>query len=144
MPVPIQFKGTSKDTTIVFNHTFSGQTFTTTVNFPINSIVFDPEYWLISGNNTIVNVAEYSKENIHLNIFPNPVHNNLVIGNFKNEMEVLKIQILDVFGRVIFKEINPSQNNHSININTENIPNGIYIIEITSNVGKNSLKFLKQ
>ncbi len=65
MPVPIRFTASGFDTTVVFNHTFSGQVFTATVNFPATTATFDPELWLLSGNNTVT----YDAVNLNLKVF---------------------------------------------------------------------------
>ncbi len=53
MPVPVRFQGSGHDTTIVFNHTFSGQAFNAELNFTATTVTFDPNLWLISKNNTV-------------------------------------------------------------------------------------------
>ncbi|MFH1320399.1 MAG: M1 family aminopeptidase [Bacteroidota bacterium] len=59
MPVPIQFKGQSQETILVFDHTYSGQSFLSLVDFTVDSVFFDPYLWIISANNsvTLVNPA---------------------------------------------------------------------------------------
>jgi len=66
MPVPIKFSGSGFDTTLVFNHTFSGQTFTVPINFLPTTATFDPEIWLISGNS---NTMTYDAVNLNLKVF---------------------------------------------------------------------------
>lgn len=57
MPVPIRFQAAGRDTTLIFNHTFSGQVFTVPLNFTASTVTFDPDLWLISKSNTVVNDA---------------------------------------------------------------------------------------
>ena len=57
MPVPVHFKATGHDTTIVFNHTFSGQVFNCTLDFAVSTVAFDPDLWILSKNNTVINDA---------------------------------------------------------------------------------------
>ena len=42
MPIPVYVKGQGMDTTYVFDHQFSGETFNVTVPFTIDSVFFDP------------------------------------------------------------------------------------------------------
>ena len=53
MPVPIRFSAAGHDTTVVFNHTYSGQIFNCSLNFTATAVTFDPDLWLISKNNTV-------------------------------------------------------------------------------------------
>ncbi len=50
MPVPIQFKNSTRDTIIVFNHTQSVQTFVANPGFKADTVIFDPKYWILARN----------------------------------------------------------------------------------------------
>jgi hypothetical protein len=64
MPVPVKFTAAGFDTTLVFNHTFSGQIFNATINFPATAAAFDPDLWILSGNNTVT----YDAVNLNLKL----------------------------------------------------------------------------
>ncbi len=51
MPLPLQFKNSRRDTTIVFNHTQNGQTFIANPGFTPDTVIFDPNYWLLARSN---------------------------------------------------------------------------------------------
>lgn len=55
LPVPILFrnKTTGQEKRVVANHTASGQMFSESLGFTPDSVSIDPDYWLISRNNTI-------------------------------------------------------------------------------------------
>ena len=53
MPVAIEFQNGSSDTTIVFENTFGGQIYQTTIGFKPTIVTFDPEIWLLSSNNVV-------------------------------------------------------------------------------------------
>lgn len=145
MPVPIKFIGTTKDTTLVFNHAFSGQTFTSTINFPITSVQFDPELWLISANNSItVGISEISFNDIKLKIYPNPVTNYLKIDGFPLNCELEKIQIIDILGKIVYTDVNHYKTSEPTIINTDNFKTGIYHIILSTNLGKKALRFIKE
>jgi aminopeptidase N len=73
MPVPVKFWGGGTDTTIIFNHTFSGQNFNTTIPFIIDSIQFDPELHILSNFNTVTSIRDLNSLTNEVIIFPNPV-----------------------------------------------------------------------
>ena len=62
MPLPIRFTAAGFDTTVVFNHTSSGQIFTRTLNFQATTASFDPNLWILSANN----VVTYDAVNLNL------------------------------------------------------------------------------
>ncbi len=71
LPVPLKFKNQSQDTTIRFYHTFSGQVFTAAIPFTVDTIMIDPDLWLISGNNITSAVPEIDVPK-KIEIYPNP------------------------------------------------------------------------
>ncbi|HKK09745.1 MAG TPA: M1 family aminopeptidase, partial [Bacteroidales bacterium] len=73
MPVPVRFKNENEDTTIVFRHHSNGQQFYTEIGFTPDSVFVDPEYWLISAENTFTVRENPVKKNVII-FAPNPVH----------------------------------------------------------------------
>lgn len=73
MPVPVQLTDGIFDTTVVLQHTFSGQVFHVNLPFtPVTAFV-DPELWILSANNQVtvgMDVLEASAT--RLLVFPNP------------------------------------------------------------------------
>jgi aminopeptidase N len=71
LPLEIMLKNSTRDTLIHVTNTFSGQSFNVTIPFKVDSLIFDPDLQLISGNNTISAIAEYPKP-ARFYIYPNP------------------------------------------------------------------------
>jgi aminopeptidase N len=70
MPVPVRFQAVGHDTTLVFNHTFSGQVFTATLNFTATTITFNPDLWILSKNNTVTaDPLLAGKDTLNLKVF---------------------------------------------------------------------------
>ncbi|MGZ4118492.1 MAG: T9SS type A sorting domain-containing protein, partial [Bacteroidia bacterium] len=132
MPIPIRFTGIlGQDTTIVFNHTFSGQTFSATVNFPILSAEFDPDLWILSANNTITGITDYQFNN-QINVFPNPTNENISLYFLLKNQEDLLIELTDIRGRKIIDKIETVVSGTSTKlVNTEQFAKGVYILKIT-------------
>lgn len=65
-------------------------------------------------------------------IYPNPADKEIVIKN--DELSVYKIRIIDMNGKVI----NNQFQYHKSKFNVSNIANGIYVIEITDDIGRKS------
>ncbi|MBI2279939.1 MAG: T9SS type A sorting domain-containing protein [Bacteroidetes bacterium] len=128
MPIPIYVKGQGFDTTFVFDHTFSGENFSATVPFIIDSVFFDPELWILSKNNTVDFTVGIDKT-IRLNdvkVFPNPAEH---LVNISANQPIKGIKIYDVLGKQI-QTINYTLNTYKGVIDISNLKNGIYTIEI--------------
>ncbi|WP_025762532.1 M1 family metallopeptidase [Dyadobacter tibetensis] len=60
LPVPIMFRNntTNQQKLVIADHTFSGQNFTELLGFVPETAQIDPEYWLISKNNTVTELTD--------------------------------------------------------------------------------------
>lgn len=70
-------------------------------------------------------------------VYPNPFVNTISFNN-KENVDVLQVKITDYFGNIIYLQDAPTQNYITLN----DIPNGVYIIEIYTNKGKIVKKIL--
>ncbi len=76
-------------------------------------------------------------------IYPNPTSRN-VFMNGTIEGSYLKIRILDITGRVVYSEDSEKNTTIKKSINIENWNNGMYIVQIITDKGSMSRKFIKQ
>ncbi|MCT4580184.1 MAG: T9SS type A sorting domain-containing protein [Flavobacteriales bacterium] len=68
---------------------------------------------------------------------PNPAKGQTVIGYVLNEKSDVTLKITDINGKVIFTntEINQAKGKHAINVNTNEMSQGVYQYTITTNQG---------
>ena len=72
-----------------------------------------------------------------INIYPNPVQNELFI-DFENE-QITEINILDVSGKIV-KSLNDNTNS----IDVSNLTEGIYLLKVRTENGSSTAKFIKK
>lgn len=131
MPVPIYVKGQNQDTTLIFNHTFSGEAFNATLPFTIDSVFFDPELWILSANPTVLSVDDLDNSENQFIIYPNPSAANVNVWVTKTK-KISSIKMYDALGR----DVTPSIIKKSTNfyeLQTQSFSQGNYIIEIEIN-----------
>jgi len=125
MSMPVQFKNSSRDTIIRFSNTFSGQSFTVTIPFTVDSVLFDPDYQLISGNNIVSTVTEHVRQR-SLRIYPNPASDQITFGFGRSQVkDPGKICVYDHSGRKKADLLLP-QGENEITLNTRNYSPGLY------------------
>ena len=129
MPVPLRLKGQGKDTTIVFNHTSSGQAFYTNLNFKVDSILFDPDLHILSLHNKVMNEYAYLRSLQSLVIYPNPATDmvNVEVNDFSNFPR--SVELYNVLGEKILNFI-PDGNKFSVSLT--NLASGNYYLKIIS------------
>jgi hypothetical protein len=138
LPIPLKFKNSTQDTILRFNQSFSA-----TIPFAVDSIIFDPDYWIINANNTISNVHELNFTKNELIIFPNPASDNLQVSltNLKGEAAV---EVCDQLGKkVLSQKMNFSAGMNNFSIDIKNLSKGIYYLRILSSDKKIVRKFVK-
>lgn len=76
MPVPLRLWSQGLDTTVVVDHSFSGQSFEVAWDLPVDSIQVDPDIWIVSGPSIVTSVdALAGPGQARLTIYPNPASN---------------------------------------------------------------------
>jgi aminopeptidase N len=101
MPVPIKFIGVDRDTTLVFDHSFSGQTFHATINFKAISVQFDPTHWILSSGNSISGIADNISDLI---IYPNPGSHSFTLNLKLSGYLPTSVEITDRNGKAVLKK----------------------------------------
>lgn len=142
MPIPVKFVGQNKDTTIVFDHQYSGQIFSPTINFPVVSLVFDPDLWIISANNTVTGISEYPSIANQVMVYPNPANEILNILSLNNANSVESIEITDVLGRLVLRSGEYKGIQKVVTVNISQLKKGTYFIKIALKSGINNKTFI--
>ena len=125
MPIQLKFKNATCDTLLRFSNTFSGQAFSATIPFTVDSVFFDPDHQIISGNNVINAIAERTWQP-GLQVFPNPAIDRVTFrfGVFPVK-DNGKICIYDHSGRMM-EEILITHGETEIILDTHNYLPGLY------------------
>lgn len=91
----------------------------------------------------IIAVKRNSKNPSTVKLFPNPVQDKIQLLIIDELDQVISIKIIDMYGKVIWEEKDYPRN--FINsINTSNLPNGIYTLQVIGIDENKSLKFIKE
>lgn len=143
MPLPIKFTGKDKDTILVFDHLFSGQIFTAALNFNALSLEFDPDKWLLSSHNLVIDLNGLSLEQMRLKLFPNPTKSNLTVEGLNLFILVEKIQIVNSLGQLIKEEKGFASSVNKLELDLRDIKVGAYNLLLHTSHGVKSLRFIK-
>jgi Subtilase family/Secretion system C-terminal sorting domain len=79
-------------------------------------------------------------------VYPNPVQNQLRIAFDSPSLEMIDVRILDIQGRVIIQKMfNPNNGNtpQTLEMSTENLPNGFYMLHIQQGGNQWASKIIK-
>ena len=129
MPIPIMFKGVSKDTVVVVGHTFSDQQFEIKLDFKADSAFFDPELHILSNGNSIHNLMDSINDNVL--VYPNPAQSELYVMGGLISNPIKEIQLIDMSGQIVKKILVESYlPQNKLLINVKDLRAGMYAIKI--------------
>jgi aminopeptidase N len=136
LPVALQFKNATQQKTIVIDNKTNGEVFFKNIGFVADTVILDPEYWLITKNNISKKIKETIDEKNVVQVFPNPFSNNfnLYLQNFDSKEILLKIY--DAKGRMMLKEKLSVNGSLFKEIDAQRFAHGIYFIRVETGEGK--------
>lgn len=73
-----------------------------------------------------------------INVYPNPTSGIINLAN-ANDLNIEKLTVIDVTGTILLE-----QKNNTSQIDVQQLPTGMYILEITSSKTKQHIKFIKE
>ncbi len=117
--VPIQLIGEGDTLNLRLDNQYNQQQFSIDVPFMVDTVLFDPDLWLISKNSS-VSLSIHEILNKNLTIFPNPTSQFV---NIVSENKIENVQIFDLEGRLII-------DTSKLKINMSNYANGVYFMRI--------------
>jgi len=87
---------------------------------------------------TPVGIDPIAREKAGINLFPNPVHQYL---NITSTVELVSIQVFNTVGQNIYTS---NASGTSMQINTQSFESGLYIVQIQTENGFETKKFMKR
>jgi hypothetical protein len=142
MPVPIRFKNNTMDTTVVVDHTFSGEAFNFILPFQADSALLDPDIWILSGQGIVTRVAEPLLRPSRWVLYPNPTTSVLYIRSIIPMTGPVLLTITDGLGRMVRTEHPGMGADRSMNV--EGLVPGIYSLRIEQAGTRTDLRFVKE
>ena len=89
------------------------------------------------------NLSTTQKTNYGVHLYPNPVSNKLTIELGNVAYKTIKLQVIDINGRLIYDKQH-AITDFTIGYDATNLKSGLYFIRLTQKNGaKNTLKFIK-
>jgi cyclophilin family peptidyl-prolyl cis-trans isomerase len=109
---------------------------------PINPVVMDS----LRTTGIALSLAQMEANKIHTAIYPNPISIESILDLYLEEAKELRIEMLDMNGRVLFKTLKPCTSGKTIvplyDLGVINLPVGSYFLSIQGENISKKLKFL--
>jgi len=139
MPVPVRVYNAEKTDSADFRlvQTTNKQEFLVEVDFNVAELKIDPDYWLVSKTESVVN-AKFESVSDKIKVFPNPFTESFSVLLPVGE-EMVSLQLFSPEGKMI-KQYSGSKTFFG----WSDLAPGFYILHIKTNTGVADIKLVKQ
>ncbi|RYY69768.1 MAG: T9SS type A sorting domain-containing protein [Chitinophagaceae bacterium] len=131
LPVALRFKNATQEKTVVVDNNINGEVFTKNIGFIADTVLVDPEYWIISKNNTTQKVSLPNSGNGAIDINPNPVNNPMTIYFHDFNATTAEVHIVNAGGQLVYKNaVRLFNGSELLSIPTQSWSKGLYIVHV--------------
>lgn len=145
LPVALKFKNATQEKTIVLDNKSNGETFLRDIGFIADSVFIDPEYWLISKNNTSTKISGAGAGQNTIQVFPNPIGERFYVYIRNVPSGSANINLYNAAGqRVYTRAVNLVNGSEYLEIPSGHLASGVYFLRLEADNGfKFAMKLLK-
>jgi hypothetical protein len=139
MPVPVRVYNAEKTDSTDFRliNSTNKQEFLVKVNFPVAELKIDPDYWLVSKTESVVN-AKFESVSDKIKVFPNPFTKSFSVL-LPTAQQLVSVHLFSPEGKLVKQYCG----NETL-FNWSDITPGFYILRVKTNTGTSDLKIVKQ
>lgn len=125
---------------MIVNNQFNGESFWLDPGFVADSVVFDPDLWLVTKNNSLTMGVKEDLNTSSISIFPNPTEDFL---NIKNDLTTtLQWSVFSCEGRLLLSGSAQASQLQTIDITA--LAKGLYFIKLSDSKTSFTRKFVRK
>lgn len=133
MPVQLQFKSGTRDTIVTVMHNQNGATFTLNPGFIADTLIIDPNLWILTKEKTSTKVEAVPVVPNDILVFPNPVQNNLSVSLSNFSAGTVNLHIANTLGQIVYrKTLQNLSDSERVDVPAANWPAGIYWLRVSA------------
>ncbi|MBV6404028.1 MAG: peptidase M1 [Flavobacteriales bacterium] len=135
LPVPLRFKNNAQDSLVVLDHDTNGQSFSLWLPFQADSVLLDPDTWLISGQNLVLRVPSLAQADGRAVLYPNPTTGDALLYLGGTHQGLAEVRIHDLHGRLLRRLPDRPITDRRIALPVADLAAGIYLVEAAGTRG---------
>lgn len=130
LPVALKFKNATTEKTIVVNNKTNGEVFVRNIGFAADTVFVDPDYWLITKNNTTAKVTDITGGQELIQVYPNPIGNqfNIYLSNIMQPGAV--VNLYNASGQLVYSKIIVLTGNDLLQVPSARLASGEYTLRV--------------
>lgn len=131
MPVALKFKTATQSQTIVVDNKTNGETFLKNISFIPDTVLVDPDYWLLSRNNSTVKLPAVNFPANTIKVGANPFKDQFTIQMYNMATPNITAVMYNALGqKILVKEIILTNGDAIVIIPTANLASGEYVLKL--------------
>jgi len=133
LPVALTFKNATQEKTIVVDNKTNGETFFRNIGFIADTVLIDPEYWLVTKNNVSSKVPDAAAGQNIVQVFPNPIKDHFTVYLRKMTSASANINLYNAAGQLVYSKNIPLINGSEyVDVPSKQLPAGTYFLRINA------------
>jgi len=131
LSVPLKFKNATQEKTVVVDNSFNGQNFIRTLGFVPDTVLVDPESWLITKNNSTQKLPAVNNGSGVVEIYPNPLTDPFTVYLHDFNTSAADMVIYDKIGRKVYsRNIALTAGAELVQVPVSTWAHGLYVIRV--------------
>ena len=131
LPVALKFKNATQEKTVIVNNTVRDQIFYQNIGFVADTVLIDPDYWLITRNNSAKKVADSTSGQNIVQVFPNPVQERLYVYIRNYTPPLVSVELFNSSSQLLYKKVLAVNGSLFTEIPFSNFSKGVYYIKVS-------------
>ena len=146
MPLALKFKSGAREKTVVVNNTKNNELFWEEIGFMADTVIIDPEYWVLSKNNVSIKEPALTGPENEIKVYPVPASSTNITLTIKSPVEkTMLLRIFNVAGQLISQQqISTPGRDEEIQINISKLSAGVYLLRIDAGDLKTTRHIIKK
>ncbi len=146
MPLQLVFKSGVQEKKVVLSNNFNNEIFWEQIGFKADTVLIDPEYWILTRNNSSIKEADLAGAENEIKVYPVPASNSSVTLSIKNPVgKTMLLRLFNTAGQLISQQqIETPGRDEEIPINITSLAAGVYLLRIDADNLKTTRHIIKR
>ena len=131
MPLALNFKNATQEKTVVVNSSTNNEIFWENIGFKADTVIIDPEYWVLSRNNISVKENAITTMVNDIKLYPIPATTGITIRIRNPSGNDFQLRVYNTAGQLLStKQVTTSGRDEEIQFNFSQLPRGVYLLRL--------------
>lgn len=145
MPLALKFRSGTQEKTVLVNNTKNNEVFWEDIGFVADTLLMDPDYWVLTRNNISVKEPPASLVDNDIKIYPVPSSSGITVAIRNPATGFMTMRMFNASGQLLSRQqiVTPGRD-EEIQINISKLAAGVYLLRFDADGFKHTGRFIKK